>query len=52
MFNASGLSSGIYLYQIKSGDFVDTKKMILMKQSLTFKQNHGERIWLPIFSFL
>ncbi|OGU78914.1 MAG: hypothetical protein A2W11_08690 [Ignavibacteria bacterium RBG_16_35_7] len=30
-FNASGLSSGIYFYTIKAGDFRDTKKMILLK---------------------
>ncbi len=30
-FDASGLSSGVYLYQLQSDGFVQTKKMILMK---------------------
>jgi hypothetical protein len=30
-FDASGLSSGIYFYQIKAGNFTEMKKMILMK---------------------
>ena len=30
-FNANGLASGIYLYKIKAGEFVDVKKMIVLK---------------------
>lgn len=30
-FNANGLSSGVYIYRLESGNFVSTKKMILMK---------------------
>ncbi len=30
-FNASTLSSGVYFYKIEAGDFVQSKKMILMK---------------------
>ena len=30
-FNASKLSSGIYFYQLHTGNLVETKKMILMK---------------------
>ena len=30
-FNATSLSSGVYFYQLKAGDYIQTKKMILMK---------------------
>lgn len=30
-FNSSGIPSGIYFYQLRAGDFVSTKKLILLK---------------------
>jgi hypothetical protein len=30
-FNAEKLSSGVYFYRIQSGNFIDTKKMLLLK---------------------
>ncbi len=30
-FNASSLSSGVYYYQLKAGEFTSTKKLVLMK---------------------
>ena len=30
-FNASGLSSGVYLYELRTGSNEITKKMVLMK---------------------
>ncbi len=30
-FSAMGLTSGIYFYKLETGNYTDTKKMILMK---------------------
>jgi hypothetical protein len=31
IWNASNLPSGVYFYQLKTGDFINTKKMLLLK---------------------
>jgi hypothetical protein len=31
VWNASGLESGVYYYRIVAGNFVDTKKLLLLK---------------------
>jgi len=30
-FNGNNLSSGVYFYRIKTNDFIENKKMILLK---------------------
>ena len=30
-FNGKGLASGMYIYRIQSGNFIDSKKLILLK---------------------
>lgn len=31
LFDAGSLSSGLYFYQLKAGDFVDSKKFLFIK---------------------
>ena len=31
LWNAQGYASGVYLYRVKAGDFVSTRKLVLLK---------------------
>jgi len=31
IWNAAGISSGVYLYRMTAGEFVETKRMVLLQ---------------------
>jgi hypothetical protein len=31
VFNASGLTTGVYFYRLQAGEFTETKRMLLIK---------------------
>jgi len=38
-FDGSGFSSGVYFYQLKTGEYIETKKMILLSLEISVNLN-------------
>jgi len=45
-FDVGNIQSGVYLYKILSGDFIQTKKMIFLKKILNRYSKEPARILL------